>query len=947
MKQQTTEAVSFGVADYGICWAVRQLPQGKVDRNRYYVGDKTLELGSFPAGKGGDDYAVQRHRTGFRVLANSAVGSIAGIQCLGSMLRDGKVQNRTVTLRLRTRNYKHEATFFSKHPQWVGHYSDAMWETLCQRLVSLQFNGLVIYAGYHPFEFFLDYKEWPLPANQTEVERTATREAVHRGLAIAHRYGLKTFLHHYVGHFTKELAETHGISTSGRYSWTEHPVVEQYCRFCYREVFRQLPDLDGLYFNFESYSNAHEHVLATAIPELNAMRRHPIMVFRLWCYTNYEGMASMLRAYRGRVIIGHKIIDTNDAYYLPVADSRVMEWKKRLGKQIEWMFLVGPCHNCGTNHCNQLWADYDFVQKLLANAQKKGADSISFHSAVELFCADLPAAQGLFSEHERNLSRFNRLHVLAVSDYVNKVTRSSAECAQVMAALNSVTPVAGRHLFEAIHSSSQLILLVYQQFYMTSHYDGYLNRGRYSTIQDPFYYPPVTELNHQSRKALFTSRRGWAWVPKTIDTNVVPDGAYQHIIDYVDPTHARRRAPRNPKVIAQQLLQNARKSHRSLAAYRHAAGDVAAAKLAPYIEQNAVTGEYIRHEILAGVNLYSLYFPKSRASVAGAIRKGLKELQSAAALIPDRTSAAYKQLKRSTMLNIEPENEIALAEKLLNNCTSSQVPMRLFASYVESHRRFNEIRRKIKPRQQFSRAQLCDVRQSLNGAIHAADETLMLLDDGAFRTCRANVQRWRDYLSKLHRETYLPRVICDERHGTPILPLHHEDCFRDGEDFLEDFVSFFRPVDFARLVRLSAQISRTRTELVVRLHEDGVGLKSRRLLWQKHHGEGSDSYVMRVFVDVSGRGLQSDMYIVWPVGGGVSRGPQLNLPVTMEQQDHDDSWDMIVRFPFRVLGRTPRKGETWGINVFSNPFVTRNTCYVWASQYDSNNSDRYGKITFG
>jgi len=865
---------------------------------------------------------------------------------LPAMLRDGKIPNPTVNLRLRTRNYKHELPLAATNPRWVGHYTDAMWEALCRRLVSHQFNGLVFYAGYHPFEFFLDFKEWPHPASQTEAERTATRAALQRGLATAHRYGLKTFLHHYVGHFTKELADAYQIPTTGRHSCTEHPMVEKYCRFCYREVFRQLPELDGLYFNFESYPNAHEHVLATAISELNALPRPPIVVFRLWGYTDYDGMARMLRAYRGRVILGHKIMDTNDAYYLPVADSRVMEWKKRLGKQIEWMFLVGPCHNCGTNLCSQLWADYDFVQTLLADAQAKGADSISFHTAIELFCADLPDPKGLFTEQEKQLSRFNRLHVLAVSDYANRVTRTPAEQAQALATLNGVTPAAGRHLLEAIRSSSQLILLAYQQFYMSSARDGYLNGGRYSTIQEPFYYYPVTELNHQSKKLLFTPKWGGAWVAKTIDTTVVPDGAYQYILDYVDPAKTKKHAPRNPVVMAGLLHKNVQQSRRSLAAYRRVAGDNAATKLAPYIEQNAVTGEYIRHEILAAVQLYSLYFPKSRATVASALCRGIAELKAAAALIQDRKGAAYRQLKRTTMLDINPDVELGLAQELLPYWTGGQAPLRAFAAYAESHRRFNEIRRQIRPFRQLGPAHLRCARQCLNGAIQSAGDALALLDVTPCGTCHANVQRWRDYLEILRRETYAPQAVCEGETGTPLLPLHHEDCFRAGEDFLEDFVSFFRPVDFARQSRLSVQFSRNAKELVVRLHEDGIGLEGRKPRWLEYHGEGSDSYTMRVFVDVSNRGLHRDMYIIWPVGGGVTRGPKLNLPAKMELKDNGDSWDLTARLPFAVLGRTPRKGETWGINVTSNPFVTRNTCHTWASQYDANNPRLYGRLTF-
>jgi hypothetical protein len=143
-------------------------------------------------------------------------------------------------LRFRTRNYKHEAALAADHPRWVGRYSDALWDALCRRIAEHGFNGLVLYAGYHPFEYFLDYRTWPEITRRPESEREATRAALRRGLAIARGHGLKTFLQHYVGHFTAELAGLYGIPTTGRHSWTEHPAVTKYCRLCYREVFSQI-----------------------------------------------------------------------------------------------------------------------------------------------------------------------------------------------------------------------------------------------------------------------------------------------------------------------------------------------------------------------------------------------------------------------------------------------------------------------------------------------------------------------------------------------------------------------------------------------------------------------------------------------------------------------------------------------------------------------------------
>ena len=290
-------------------------------------------------------------------------------------------------LRFKTRNYKHELRLAPDEARSVLKYTDEVWHTLCREIAARHFTGLVLYTTHHPFEYILDYEDFPEAASRPRRACTRIRNALNRGLAIAHQYGLTTFMQHYVTHFTAPLARRLGIRTTGRLADVEHPELLRYHRWCYREIFRQCPDLDGLYFNFESANNAWEVVLKTAVVEFNRMRRKPVVVYRLWGLNDPVGVKRLVRAYAGRTILAHKISDTNDAYYLPVADSRVTEWKRHL-PDVEFMFLVGPCHNCGTNLCREVWADYDFVQRMLRDAERKGADSVSFHSVVEFFLRD-------------------------------------------------------------------------------------------------------------------------------------------------------------------------------------------------------------------------------------------------------------------------------------------------------------------------------------------------------------------------------------------------------------------------------------------------------------------------------------------------------------------------------------------------------------------------------
>ncbi|MGD0091934.1 MAG: hypothetical protein ABSE73_18630 [Planctomycetota bacterium] len=943
---KTSAIPSFGPADHGVTWAAGQLLEAAMSGDISHSGETVVQLARFPGAAGADDYAVRFHgRDTLEVAANSGVGMISGLLRLSEILRSGKREDCTARLRFTTRNYKHELQLDPSSPRWVGHYTDGIWEALCRQIASHQFNGLVFYAGYHFFEYVLDYAEYPGAASQTAQTREAVRAAVQRGLAMAHRYGLNTFFQHYVGHFTPQLAQQYQIPSTGRFSNIVHPEVERYCSWCYREVFRQLPDLDGLYFNFESYRSAHEHVLRTAIPEFNRMARTPLMVCRLWDYTSFEGMKRMMSAFKGHIILSHKIMDTNDAYYLPVADSRVREWKKALGEKIEFMYCAGPCHNCGTNLCGQLWSDYAFVQQLLADAQAKGADSLSFHSYRELFSADLPDPNCVFPEHELAMSRFNFLHLQAAVDYINRVQRPPAAQAALLAERNPDKSglAGGKALLKAIRASSQLVLLTYQQFWLTSAYDGFLNRGRYSTIQEPFYYYPVTQLNHQARRPMWNVGYVASWITKTIDSRVTPDNQYQYILDFVDPK--KPKAKLNPGVIVRLLRKHKLESEQALRAYKRAAGAEAAAKLAPHIQHNSLVGEYVGGEIKAALAFYPLYFARTRSSQPAAVRKGLAELEAVAKLVPDRAGAAFKNVLRVTMLNLNPGIEIALARELLRLMNAKPYPPEAFADYVASRRHYNEIRRVIRPFRLHDQSSLGHARKCLRKALLSVDAALAGLRAPEHAGFAANVLRWRGYLLFEQQGLTPPQAFCGPDNET-LTQLRHDDCFRAGEDFIEDFIGFFKPLNYKREEKLYLRLSHTRNALVVALREECVDVAARRALWEKWKGSGSDSFIMRVFVDVENKGRQGKMFIVWPEGSSVSMGARTHLPVRTAFDAGEDHWETTVWLPFKLLGKTPRKGDVWGLNLCASPYINGNRAYTWAPQYDCDNPKLYGKVRF-
>ena len=924
----------FGDAAHGVNWALSLLP-----------GSAAVAFEPFPRARGEDDYAVRFAKNAIRVQANTAVGAIGALLEAGKALKGGHPKSITRHLRFRTRNYKHEIRFADKkNPRSALNFTDATWEAICRQIVAHQFNGLTLYAGYHFFEYVLDYKECPQAASQPEADRAAYREALRRALAMAHKYGLKTFIQHYVGHFTPQLVESLNISTTGRLSAVAHPEIERYCRYCYRETFREFPDLDGLYFNFESYRNAYKHILATAVPEFNRMKRKPIAVFRLWDFNDAEGMRKIMKAYKGRVILGHKIPETNDTYHFPSADSRVIQWKQILGPQIEWMFLVGPCHNCGTNLCQQLWADYDFAQTLIDDARRKGSDSFSFHTVNEFFAPDVPNAAGIFSANELAMARYNVLHKQAIVDYVNGRTMTLPERAAYMANRLGVPSRAGQSLLETVHASSQLVLLSFQQFCFGSAYDGFLHPGRYSHIQEPFFYYPGTEMNNQGSRLMWRIGQNTSWIEKTIDTQVAPDNAMQYLLDYVDP--AKPNAVRNPAIVAALLRANMAKAERSLVTYGKLAGAAAAAALEPHIRQNALLGEYLYRELLAGVSLYSLYFARTRQAMASALKKGLPELKALRPLAKDKQSPAYHLMARAMLLNPNPEREIALVEEVLSFVERGGFPMPAFQAFVQSRRSYNEIRRVVRPYRRHVPATMRYIRDRLREAIGHAETALAMLGSPKHAHLAPNVHGWLEFLRAEVAHTKPPAAVCPARPGDTWYYLQHDHCFRAGENFLEDFCGFFRPFDYLRPARQSFQMWHAKSEIVVTFREEDVDIAQRTARWEEHRSSGSTAFNTRIFFDVDNRGLRSNMFIIWPKGESVTLDDRPNVPVRTEYTYGANSWQVTARLPFALLGRPPRKGQVWGVNVIGNPAVLAVASRTWAPQYDCNDPLLYGKMRF-
>lgn len=859
----------------------------------------------------------------------------------GAARKDGKKVFKTL-------NYKHEVTLNEASPRFVGTYTRQMWETLCAGVAKMGFNGLVLYSAYHPFEHVLDYEEFPQAANQPAKHRNAVRAALRLGLATAHRHGLTTFMQHYVGHFTEAMAHAAGVQTLGRTCGVEDPEIERYIRYCYREIFKQLPDLDGLYFNFESAGPAAKHLMRTAIPEMNAMKRPPVALFRLWGFTDAKGMRQLVDAYKGRTLVCHKISDSNDVYYLPVADSRAWEWKRALGEKVEFLYEMGPCHNCGTNLCDQLWGDYDFAHDLIADAAAKGADGIGFHTINEFLSPVMDPDGRVFSAHERAMARHNWLHLQAVVDFCNGKKRRAQEQARSLAESVGVPRAAGGNLRRAILKSSQIVLLSYQQFAYGSDWDGYLNRGRWSHIQEPFYFYPATDFNDQVTSPLWSAGRTVSWLNKQRDTKTVPPSLLQNILDYADPK--KTKAKRNPLAIATALRWNMKHARKAMERYREVAGDAAADELMPYIRQNEILGRVLQHELLAGIELYGAYFARSQVIFGALLKRGLAELERVRATTAELTPKEAKVLQRVLMLDRTPDvtPEIAGIRKTLEKMAGNPYPFEALRLYIESHRLYNEIRRTVLPFRTYDLKMIREQTSTLPRAIAAAKRSIALLQKVGRDDLAQNVDVWLAFLVSESDRIAIPLMKCADEDSAVYQPLQHNHCFLRGESFADDFSSFFEPVDFERAADLSFATWHTGKDLVVSLRERGEAAATRPARWDTLKDDmASLSYVMQIHLDTEGTGKDCQTVVVWPKSGRANIGPKATTQLECAFQNDGNGWQMTVRIPFRQLGiARPRKGDVWGMNVTSNPSIAKHSEYTWAPQYDCRNPRLFGKVRF-
>lgn len=962
MRHVSADSKFFDSVRAGLGWCAADLPGGRIEEGKVVSTAGCVEFvfdGDFSQG---DGYRLSSAGGGFRVAAGRPGGFLSGLLDLSQGLREGRRDfDETVVPRFLSRLYKHEANIAkgTHHHAWVGELDEAFWVEYVKALVRRHFTGLVFYAGYHPFEYFLDYEKFPEAAAVGAAERRRTLLGLKRAFGVARSFGLSTFMQHYLTHFPAGLAKRHKMgfqktSAGSRLSAFEHPVVDKYSRWVYRRTFELLPELTGLYVNFESAPNSGDFVKRCLYPEAVRAGAKPEFIFRLWDFNSPAAMKDLVRSYPGKTRLAHKVEDRADYYYYPKADPRVIEWKRHL-PDTEFMFITGPCHNSATVQSRQLWADHDFVHSLLADAEEKGADSIAFHSVYELLLPEIPARK-MAKRREIEMAHLNGGHLDATVDYVRGLRPGAAALKKRLAGRLGISGERAALALGAINETSRITLTTFSQFWHSTSEEGYLYPAIRSYYQDPFLHMTPSFVNDEPSAAMTITT---AWLNRSLKLRNVPDDT-ELIIDYVNPSKGK--APRTPPAVAREVEKRCR---RALALARKAAGrrpSGVMAALAREARQMHNEGMRACREMRVAMNLYEVYFSRSRAKTVKKLELALEELKGVRPLIREGDPLAARN--HLWWHETECERDIKALRSLVGRIERGGFPYGAFAAFAGSIASYNEIRRTVRPNKHLRAKDLTLIRRQLRESITRASDAAGLLARPKHRRLRRNVERWLGFLESQLAGVKEP--VCDILPESKLardegfVPLVQDTCFRYGNNCIDDLLGFFAPVDWQLPWDVSARIASSRDGLVLSLVERGVDVKAMRARWREFAGTRSETFFWRFYVDRDRMKRHFDIWSISPEGRGLMKGGYtivdrqntvLATGQPFEGGAHkftaaSDWWRLDYRLPWKLLGGRPTPGEKWRVNMTTTPesgtpilpragVKGRNEQFTWCAAYEN------------
>jgi len=982
MREIRTDDKVFSQVTRGVAWAAADLPKGRVENGRVISARGPVRLLLDKTLAGGTGYELSDNAGALSVAAGQPLGFLSGLLNLAAKLRAGEPVAERIVPRFTSRFYKHESNLYGpskgRGHAWVGELDEEFWVGYMKALVRMHFTGLVFYPGYHPFECFLDYDRFPEAPSIPARTRAATLAGLKRAFGVARSFGLVTFMQHYLTHFPEGLAKANNLILRGtaggsRLSALDHPVVDEYSRYVYRRTFEILPELTGFYCNFESAANSGAFVKRCLFPEAVRAKSVPQFVFRLWDFNSPKAMADLLRSYDGKIRLGHKIQDRADYYYFPKADPRVIEWKGFF-PDTEFMFISGPCHNSATIQSRKLWCDADFVHALLADAREKGADSLAFHTVYELLTPDIDAKK-IAGEYERHMAILNRGHLDATVDYFRGEHPGEAVLARRFARRARIDISRANAAVRSIKETSNITLTMYQQFLHTSSEEGYLYTALRSYYQDPFLHLPTRFVNDEPTNAMTLTT---AWLNRNYRLRNVSDATLP-VIDFANP--AKAKAALTPPAIARKLTAHMERA-KALAA--KAAGPRPPGVMKTFLNETTRMrnwGTRDRQELLTAASLYRIYFAKSRAAAVKAIADAIQALKGMrGATRPDDPLAVRKHVFwQETRFEDDLKRLALLARKL----SSRDFPFEAFAAYARSLERYNEIRRHVRPNKIVRPKEMRIIRRQLRGSIAAAREAVGFLSDRRHARLRANVVAWLAYVECELADTTPPTMdVLPAAQAGPdegFVGFVHDQCFRFGEDCIEDLLGFFRPRDWKRSKDTAFRMTHGKEGLTVTLVERGINPSERRKLWKRFRYTRSETFFWRLWIDRENTGSHMDVWSIMTGGWALFKGGytiidrqnailKTGQPVEGgkgRMTQGRDWWRIDYLLPWRLLGGPVKSGDTWRFNVTTvttggsailpnEPTSERNNQYAWCQGYEmtaandftGGKPERMGTVTF-
>ncbi len=955
-----------GIINKGIAWAASKIPGAKVCGNTVTLNGRAIVLKPAALGNSLDDFCVSKKDGQYIISGHTQAAICFGLLELAERLGGKRPLNVKHNFPFNTRNYKLEVSFTENERRFpITKYTPEFWDSFCRKLLEHRFNGLVIYPGtYHPFENLLDYREYAKLPLLSREERAANLEALNLGLKTAKEYGLRTFLQNYILGFTPAVAAFFKLPfykegdkdvARGRLSDDK---IAAYWKYCYRRLFELCPDLSGLYMNYESSGDAFDFIKATAVSALNAMEKKPILMHRIWSTSAPEKLAGVIKAYRGKSMFSHKITDSADSYIYPTADSRLAEWKKYM-PGVEAMYLVGPCHNCGNNIDRVLWTDEDYLNAIIRDAKKKGADSISFHTVMDPLASYLPS-KGIIKDVSENLGWLCYFHMKTVADAISGRTPGVKERVAQYAEHFGVSLETASKLRSLIGVSSKIVPLLHVQFYNCGNSEGWQLKGWKNFIQEPFFLRPYCALNDLAKKDPWNIS---LWLSKKVNAKVAPD-EHQLIIDYVNPK--KKKASQNPLKVAELLRGYAL---RSAAGVIKLSGKMDPARyktLAFYVDVNTRIGIWNAEEILAGIDFYSCYFSVSCGGFLKHYKNGLKHLQLGAKQVRGRDPRTEPLVRWSGhLLNwLSPydiEGYISDAENALSVFEKGEFPFGIFRMYLQSRMTHNEIRRDFRPHELHSPKSMAKAGHFLDKALALGNKCLK----AAEKVPQASpflprIEDWNNYLvyEKNRLKTGVFHVKPEGASGVAeYAALGTDHCFNYGDDFWNDFTSFFIKGQYLPVSKLEFSLSAGKTEIVFNLTQSGCSVQELEKIWDNIIRTDGEFWFLRLQIAATNNGKESYSFMIAPRGRYILREKAVfkhrqHLTAELAEQIFSykssykktgDSWTLQIRLPYEVIGaKQPKPGDIWQFNVISNPASGRKQNCVWQAGYETGQYSKPG-----